>query len=126
GALPLGLPEAHSPELRRALGFARGNLRGARLTDAAQAAGVSPRTLARRVEEERGLSFRAWLRLLRLLEAAVLLEDEALRIGEVAARVGFESQSAFTHAFRALYAESPRAFRAGAPSRRRRRGELSR
>lgn len=47
----------------------------------------------------------------RLQRAARLLEDPALSLGDVAARVGYESESAFSKAFRRRYGAPPGAYR---------------
>jgi AraC family transcriptional regulator len=52
-----------------------------------------------------------WLRIRRMQEAKRLLRDDQLSIIEVAARVGYETPSAFARAFKAVMGMSPTAFR---------------
>src|SRR5690349_10660582 len=61
--------------------------------------GMSGRTLARRFEEEVGMSLRSWRRRLRLFKAIELLAGDR-SITEIAMELGYGSSSAFTYAFR--------------------------
>lgn len=109
--LPLKLPVAKSPELGRAIDFLMANLGGApTLESAARRAGLSPRTLSRRFEDEAQTTFREVLQRARLLRATELLSDEGARVTDVALAVGFESPAAFTRAFGALLGESPKEY----------------
>ncbi len=60
----------------------------------AERVGVSRRTLTRRFREETGLSFGAWRRRVRLLEA-MTRQAQGGTLGEVAATVGYKSPRAF-------------------------------
>ncbi|RNL85886.1 AraC family transcriptional regulator [Halostreptopolyspora alba] len=73
--------------------------------------GVSPRTLTRAFRSETGVGFSRWLAAARVRHAIVMLArgDE---VDEVAARVGYNSASAFGAAFRRVTGESPGRFRA--------------
>lgn len=109
---PFHLPGAQSPELERALAATLDHLGdGASLEVAAAAAGISPRTLARRFQAETRSSFRDFLRTARVLRAMELLAEPGARVGDVARAVGFTSATAFTRAFHALAGEGPRAHR---------------
>jgi AraC-like DNA-binding protein len=74
--------------------------------------GMSGRTLARRFEEEVGMSLRSWRRRLRLFKAIELLAGDR-SITEIAMELGYGSSSAFTYAFRKEMGRSPQAHRLG-------------
>jgi transcriptional regulator GlxA family with amidase domain len=74
--------------------------------------GMSGRTLARRFEEEVGMSVRTWRRRLRLFKAIELLGGD-LSITQIALELGYGSSSAFTYAFRTEMGRSPQAHRLG-------------
>ena len=74
--------------------------------------GMSARTLARRFEEEVGMSMRAWRRRLRLFKAIELLAGD-LSVTQIALELGYSSTSAFTYAFRTEMGRSPQAYRLG-------------
>jgi AraC-like DNA-binding protein len=65
----------------------------------AERAGFSRRTFTRRFRQETGLSFAAWRRRLRGLQAAALL-GEGLSAGAAAHKVGYRSPSALTSMMR--------------------------
>jgi AraC-like DNA-binding protein len=106
------LPRARSRSVARAMQWVLSHLPRVNLSDAARSAGASPRTLRRRFIEETGLSFRAFVGQARMQRAIELLADRQHSILDVALAVGFESQSAFSQAFRKATGETPRAFRA--------------
>lgn len=106
------LPRARTPELERAMAYTLARLaRPGSLAGAAKAAGLSQRTLARRFEQEAGTTWRRFLHDARLLRAMELLAEDGARVTQTAYAVGFESLSAFTHAFHAFTGERPRDFR---------------
>ncbi len=110
--LPWRLPVARSAELARAMEFLLRDLAAPLdVAGAARFAGVSTRTLARRFADETGASARQFLHTARMMRAMELLDIAARRVGEIAQEVGFDSQSAFTSAFKAFVGESPGAFR---------------
>lgn len=94
-ATPFALPVPRDPRLARA---ARALIdqpgAGHDLDRWAGIAGVSRRTLTRGFKAETGLSFGAWRRRLRLIEAAGA-EAEGEPIGRVCARLGYRSPAAF-------------------------------
>ncbi|CAN7457053.1 helix-turn-helix transcriptional regulator [Phenylobacterium sp. LjRoot225] len=108
---PLSLPTAREPRLQAAMAYTRAHLRDGDIGAACRAAGLSERTLGRRFRHEIGMSWEEYRRRSRLLAAAALLDAGEASIGEVAAAVGFESQSSFARAFRGLTGKSPREFR---------------
>lgn len=108
---PLRLPTTREPRLEAAMAYTRAHLKDGDVASACQAAGLSERTLRRRFRGAFGMSWDEYRRRARLIAAAALLSDARRPIGDVAAEVGFESQSAFARAFKDLTGKSPRAFR---------------
>lgn len=80
------------------------------LSRAARWLGMSPRTLQRRLREEK-TTFAAVLADLRQEMARPLLRDGRLAVSEVAFLLGYEDVSSFQRAFRQWAGISPRAFR---------------
>ena len=110
-AAPLRLPVARTPELRRAMQWTLAHVaERPRASQAARAAGLSTRSLARRFAEETGTTWRRFLYDARMLEAMRRLGEPGTRVGDVAAELGFQSQGAFTHAFTAFAGETPRRY----------------
>lgn len=113
GREPFRLPVARSPELRRVLQWTLEHLdRGPRVEQAARAAGMSPRSLARRFAEETGTTWRRFLHDARMLEAMQRLAEPGTRVGEVADALGFRSAGAFCNAFKAFVGCSPQRYAA--------------
>lgn len=71
---------------------------------------LSVRSLQRRLAERR-MTFAGLLDYTRADLARDLVRDNTLALGEVARRLGFSDQVAFSHAFRRWYGISPQAFR---------------
>ena len=110
---PYHLPRAQSPELERAMNWMLQNLsESPTLSQAAEKAGLSTRTLARRFKHEAQTSYRTFLRSARLLRAMEILSKPNNRVTDAAFEVGFESLAAFTRAFTAFTGELPRDYRA--------------
>lgn len=86
------------------------------LGELAELCGLSRRQLMRAFREETGRTVGAFVHDVTLERATVLLRDTDLPIGEVAAQVGFTNTASFSTAFRRMTGESPRSFRAAAPS----------
>jgi len=74
--------------------------------------GMSARTLARRFEEEVGVSLRSWRRRLRVFKAVELLGG-GLGVTQTALELGYGSTSAFIYAFRGDMGCSPQAYMRG-------------
>ena len=108
------LPRARSPVTARAMDWVLAHLDHATLARAAREAGTSARSLRRYFLGETGLSFRAFVNQARIQRGMQLLVAGTKPIIEVAFEVGFQSQSAFTQAFRRSTGTTPRAFRLGA------------
>lgn len=77
-----------------------------RLKEWAALGGVSPRTLERLFESELGISFGRWRQQARL-QASLPLIAEGRPVLETALRLGYESPSAFTYAFRRAFGMTP-------------------
>ncbi|ARN83127.1 AraC family transcriptional regulator [Methylocystis bryophila] len=108
--LPLFLPSATSPSLRRAMDYALGDLAAATLTEALRHAALSERTFRRLFARETGLTWQNWLCQARIQMAMGLL-IQGQRITGVAADVGYASLSAFAKAFAQIAGEAPAQFR---------------
>lgn len=106
------LPIAQTPELARAMNYVLENLSDATVEEAARAAHVSPRTLARRFNEEANMPFRSYVASARMLRAMELLASPRASVSATASEVGFSSIGAFTTAFHERCGETPSAYRA--------------
>lgn len=111
---PARMPTGRSPEVRRALELTDGRLADQlSMREVAAEVGLAPRSLARRFEDELGMTWRAALRRLRVLRAIELLASSDAPVTEVAWAVGYSSLSAFQAAFRDLTGQTPSSYRAG-------------
>ena len=81
------------------------------LDSLAAAAGMSRSRFAARFQAAYGQGAMTLLRDLRLARAAQMLTERCAPVEQVARAVGFQSRSAFTRAFVAMWGETPRAFR---------------
>ncbi len=109
---PVSVPAGQSPELRRALVLTGEALSGAvRFEDVADGVGLAPRSLARRFEEECGMTWRAVVRRMRVLRAIEELAAGDDSVTTVAHAVGYTSVSAFNAAFRDLTGRTPTQYR---------------
>ncbi len=79
--------------------------------DLARLAGLSVQRFHVRFVSETGLTPQEFIRLRRLQQGRELLSTTQLAVGEIAARVGYASQSAFTAALNRQYGTTPRAVR---------------
>ena len=105
-------PIARRADLARAIAFTEDNLdRDLTVQRVARAAGLSERTLLRRITEEIGMTWAQTLRRLRMIRAVELLCNEDLPIVQVGIAVGYKSLSAFNKAFREFGGQTPTAFR---------------
>jgi AraC-like DNA-binding protein len=110
---PVTVPAGQSPELRRALALTSDGLaEELRFEDVAHQVGLAPRSLARRFEDECGMTWRAVLRRLRVLRAIEELATSEHSVTTVAHSVGYTSLSAFNAAFRDLTGRTPSQYRA--------------
>ena len=110
---PVAVPAAQSPELRRALVLTGEALaEDVRFEDVAREVGLAPRSLARRFEDECGMTWRAVLRRMRVLRAVEELAAGPDSVTTIAHEVGYTSLSAFNAAFRDLTGRTPTQYRA--------------
>lgn len=87
---------------------------------------LSPRTLARRIQAEIGMSWGDAMRRLRMLRAIERLATSNDPVTEIALSVGYGSLSAFNAAFRAFTGMTPRDYRRSfEPQLSRRTGEFT-
>jgi AraC-like DNA-binding protein len=111
---PARMPAGRSPEVRRAVALTAERLaEDPRLVDIASEIGLAPRSLARRFEQELGMTWRAVLRRLRILRAIEQLAGTEHPVTQIAFDVGYSSLSAFESAFRDLIGQTPSDYRAG-------------
>jgi AraC-like DNA-binding protein len=109
---PVVVPAGQSPELRRALRLTEQRLGGeVRFADLAADVGLAPRSLARRFEDETGMTWRAVLRRMRILRAVEELAAGNRSVTQIAFTVGYTSLSAFNEAFRELTGRTPTEYR---------------
>jgi AraC-like DNA-binding protein len=107
------VPAGQSSELRRALALTGERLgEDVRFEDVARDVGLAPRSLARRFEDECGLTWRAVLRRMRVLRAVEELASGERSVTTIAHAVGYTSLSAFNAAFRDLTGRTPTQYRA--------------
>jgi AraC-like DNA-binding protein len=87
------------------------------VTILAREVGMSRSTLARRFREILGETPLVYLSRWRLHAAAELMRTEKLSLGEIATRVGYQSEASFSRVFRRTMGKPPAAYRraAGAP-----------
>lgn len=77
----------------------------------AERVAATPRSLARRFEDEMGMTWRQALRRLRMIRALEMLSDEPMSVTEIAFAVGYTSLSAFNAAFLEYVGHTPTAWR---------------
>ena len=108
------MPVGRSPETRRALSLTEQHLAdNPRFDEIAANVGLTSRTLARRFEEELGMTWRAALRRMRILRAIEMLASGNESVTTIAMHVGYSSLSAFHAAFRDLTDQAPSEYRRG-------------
>jgi AraC-like DNA-binding protein len=108
---PLSLPTSSDIRLHAAMEHTRASPATATIASAAAAANFSVRTLRRRFQAEASLTWEIYRRRARLLLAVELLDATRLTVGEIAARAGYLSQSAFAKAFAEVMGVTPYEFR---------------
>jgi AraC-like DNA-binding protein len=106
------VPAGRSAELRRALALTDGGLaEDLRFDDIARDVGLAPRSLARRFEDECGMTWTAVVRRMRVLRAVEQLATSGSSVSAIAHAVGYTSLSAFNLAFRDLTGRTPTQYR---------------
>lgn len=109
----VNVPAGQSAELRVALALTGDRLaEDLHFEDVAHEVGLAPRSLARRFEDEYGMTWRAVLRQMRVLRAIEELATSEHSVTTIAHRVGYTSLSAFDAAFRELTGRTPTQYRA--------------
>ena len=88
------------------------NFRTASLGEAAAVLGYDIYHLSRQIRRKTGRTFLEILQEKRLLQAAFLLKNTALQVGEVSVEVGYENTSHFHRLFRNRFGCSPKQYRA--------------
>ncbi len=110
---PVTVPAGRSRELRRALALTGERLgEDSRFEDIARDIGLAPRSLARRFEDECGMTWRTVVRRMRVLRAIEELAQGEDSVTTIAHAVGYTSLSAFNAAFRDLTGLTPTQYRA--------------
>lgn len=110
----LTLPTTTDPALERVLSLVRSDPAGSQMIDALRSAGLSERTLRRRCMAHLGMGWDEYRRRARLLASLEALTETEHSIANIAASVGFESQSAYARAFREFTGQTPQTFRRSA------------
>jgi AraC-like DNA-binding protein len=72
--------------------------------------GISGRTLTRLFPEQTKLTLKSWKQRARIIAAIEQLGQPGISIKQIAAKLGFSSTAAFSHAFRDVTGETPTAF----------------
>ncbi|CAN7163585.1 helix-turn-helix domain-containing protein [Acidovorax sp. LjRoot194] len=99
-------------DLRRAmLWVQRSPANELRLPALADALGLSPRTLARRVQAHTGLSAAHWMRRIKLRQVSEALCDTPQPLKRIAEDLGFASEAGLHRAFRQATGQTPLAYR---------------
>lgn len=108
---------AESPMIARAKEFidARTEER-IKLRDVARFVNTSTFYFCKMFKRATGLTFTAYLSLVRIAKAKNLLMNPNLRVSEIAFQVGFDSLTHFNRVFRRLVGKSPTAYRHGLPT----------
>ncbi len=108
---PLHLPLSRHPKVRRVIeALVEQPADNRTIEEWAQRVGSSGRTLSRLFVRETGMSFGAWRRRLRLMEAVDRLE-QGEPVTRVAFELGYQSSSAFSAMFRSELGVSPKRYR---------------
>ncbi len=108
---PLHLPSTVDAVLARVLELTEATLPTVKVDDVCAAVGLSERTLRRRSLDGIGMTWQGYVVRSRLVRAAALLAEGDRSVLDVAAAVGYESQSSFARAFRRWMGDSPSGYR---------------
>ena len=107
----LALPSSDDRRVAAAMDHMRRHIARISIAEASAAAAMSERSLRRHFMRAVGISWEDYRRRLRIHLAIDALDRSDLSIGTIAADHGYDSQSAFAAAFRALMNCSPRDYR---------------
>ncbi|MFG3043619.1 GlxA family transcriptional regulator [Streptomyces sp. NPDC048202] len=106
------VPTPRGSELETLLAWLRENLAGElTLTDIAEHAGTSTRTLIRRFRDQTGTTPLQWLHRARIRQAQHLLETTAHSVERIGHQVGFASPTTFRDRFKRTTGVSPQTYR---------------
>ncbi len=106
----LFLPTIDDGPLQRAMDYTSGHL-GENVSGICKSAGMSERSLRRKLKQATGMTLNEFRSRHRLIRAVSLLGETDRPVGEIAFQCGYESPSAFSRAFRATMRETPRDYR---------------
>jgi AraC-like DNA-binding protein len=106
----LFLPTSDDKPLQKAMDHAARNL-NENIADICQNAGISERSLRRKLKQATGMTLHEFRNRHRLVRAVALLSETDSSVGEIAYQCGYESPSAFSRVFRATMREAPREYR---------------
>lgn len=102
----------YTKEIKKAMNYIENNLKKEiRTEDIADSAGFSKYHFQRVFKRETGLNLYEYIQKRRLAEASSLLLNSNIRIFDIAAYLCFESQEAFTRAFKKVYGLPPGQYR---------------
>ncbi|MBC3870039.1 AraC family transcriptional regulator [Undibacterium oligocarboniphilum] len=108
--LPIDLPMPGDKRLKTLCELLLANpANNANLDQLARQAGASPRTLSRLFERELHMRFNNWRQQMRLARATPLIAS-GMPLSQVAAELGYTSQSAFSAMFKKTLGQPPSAF----------------
>ncbi|MDJ0756180.1 MAG: helix-turn-helix transcriptional regulator [Ardenticatenaceae bacterium] len=105
--IELRLPRPKSEPMQQVVEYILRDLDAADLNEAARLISVSSRTLRRQMLREMQTTWRQFLRDARMMQAMELLAAGQHSVTEVALAVGYNSHSAFTHAFHHFTGQNP-------------------
>jgi len=103
----------HAERLRRVAGYVETHV-GEPLSvrNVGAALGLQPRRIADSVKAQTGMSYRAFITVVRIARARKLLENTGLRVAAVARRVGYRYESHFSRVFTQHVGNPPTQYRA--------------
>ncbi|HVL00998.1 MAG TPA: helix-turn-helix transcriptional regulator [Dongiaceae bacterium] len=107
----LVLPSSDDHRINVIADFTRANLSTVTLNDVCKNVGMSERSLRRHFHKAMGISWEDFRLRLRIYKAIDELDTTKKPIGEIAADVGYSSQTAFAKAFRSIMGMGPTAYR---------------
>jgi AraC-like DNA-binding protein len=107
----LVLPSSDDHRINLIADFTRANLSAVTLQDVCKNVGMSERSLRRHFHKAMGISWEDFRLRLRIYQAIDELDTTKKPIGEIAADVGYASQTAFAKAFKTIMGIGPTAYR---------------
>jgi AraC-like DNA-binding protein len=107
----LVLPSSDDRRINAVASFTRDNLATVTLQDVCKRINMSERSLRRHFQKAMGISWEDFRLRLRITKAIDYLDTTDKPIGEIAADVGYSSQTAFAKAFKSVMGIGPTAYR---------------